>query len=171
MSKISDAFFSTLNLKTALPVASLDSGDLVPVYDASAAAWKMAHMPDMASDAEVETRIGGSTAAELNLLDVSAQTETILVAGAVSVVKRITHLSAASGTYAVTLAAPDVTMLGQVKIINMSVAGNNITMALTNVQGGTAATTATFNAADECLVLIAGIGKWHVVGESGVTLS
>ena len=112
-----------------------------------------------------------ATAAELNLLDASAQVETVLVAGAVSVVSRVTYLSAASGTYAVTLAAPDASMLGQVKVIEMTVAGNDITLALTEVQGGSAATTATFNAADETLTLVAGSLKWNVVGESGVTLS
>lgn len=111
------------------------------------------------------------TTAELNKLDTSAETETILVAGAVSASTRITYLSAASGTYAVTLAAPDAAMLGQVKVIEMTVAGNDITLALTEVQGGSAATTATFNAANETLTLVAGSLKWNVVGESGVTLS
>ena len=111
------------------------------------------------------------TTAELNVLDASANTETILVAGAINPATRITYLDATSGTYAVTLAAPDAAMLGQVKVIEMTVAGNDITLALTEVQGGSAATTATFNAANETLVLVAGSLKWNVVGESGVTLS
>lgn len=113
-----------------------------------------------------------STPAELNLLDLTAQSETVLVAGAVSVVKRITTLSGASGAYAVTLDAPNATMLGQVKVIQYLTGSTNaITMALTNVIGGSAATTASFNAADETLVLVAGASKWIVVGEAGVTLS
>jgi hypothetical protein len=114
----------------------------------------------------------GSTAAELNLLDLSAQTEAITVAGAVSVTKRYTTLNSTSGAYAVTLAAPDASMIGQVKVIEMTVdAGNNITLALTNVQGGSAATTATFADVNDVLVLVAGATKWHVIGESGVALS
>jgi len=112
-----------------------------------------------------------ATATELNVLDVSAQTETILVAGAVSVTKRVTKLSAASGAYAVTLAAPSATMLGQIKIIEMTVAGNAITMALTEVLGGSAATTASFDGVNETLTLIAGTNKWIVLDEHGVTLS
>ena len=113
----------------------------------------------------------GATAAELNLLDVSAQTSTILVAGAISVTSRVTNLSAASGAYAVTLAAPDASMLGQVKVIQMTVAGAAITLALTNVQGGSAATTASFDAVNETLILVAGTNKWNVIKEVGVTLS
>jgi hypothetical protein len=44
-------------------------------------------------------------------------------------------------------------------------------MALTNVVGGTAATSASFDAVDEMLVLVAGVNKWTVVGQAGVTLS
>jgi len=112
-----------------------------------------------------------STAAELNITDVSAQTETILVAGAVSVVKRITNLSAASGAYAVTLAAPNASMLGQIKVIQMTVAGNAITIALTQVLGGSAANTASFDGVNETLTLLAGVNKWIVLDEHGVTLS
>lgn len=114
-----------------------------------------------------------ATGAEINnLCDISANTETILVAGAVSVTKRITILNGVSGAYAVTLAAPDASMLGQVKIIQYAAGATNaITMALTNVQGGTAGTSASFNAVDETLVLVAGSNKWTVVGEAGVTLS
>lgn len=98
-----------------------------------------------------------------------ADSETILVAGAISLLTRVTKLSAASGAYAVTLAAP--TTPGMVKVIDMTVAGNAITLALTNVQGGTAATSASFDAVNECLVLVSGAGKWMVVGQAGVTLS
>jgi len=112
-----------------------------------------------------------ATAAELNKLDASIQAETILVAGAIDPASRVTYLSAASGAYAVTLAAPDASMLGQVKVIEMTVAGAAITLALTEVQGGSAATSASFDAANETLTLVAGSLKWNVVGESGVTLA
>lgn len=112
-----------------------------------------------------------ATADELNLQDTSLQTETILVAGAISATTKVTKLSAASGAYAVTLAAPGAGMLGQTKIIEMTVAGNAITLGLTNVQGGTAGTTASFDAANETLTLVAGTSKWTVTGQAGVTLS
>lgn len=120
-------------------------------------------------------QIGGTTvgasAAEIDLLDLSAQTETVIAAGVASVTKRVTNLDSSGGAGAFTLAAPDATMLGQVKIIQMTVAGNALTLALTNVQGGSAATTASFDAVDETLVLIAGTNKWTVLKEVGVTLS
>lgn len=111
-----------------------------------------------------------ASSAELNLLDLSAQTETITT-GAISVVKRITKLDTTAGATLFTLAAPDATMLGQVKVINFSVDNGDATLALTNVQGGSAGTLATFaNVGDE-LVLVAGVSKWNVISESGVVLS
>jgi hypothetical protein len=44
-------------------------------------------------------------------------------------------------------------------------------MALTNVQGGTASTTASFDAVNETLTLVAGTSKWTITGQAGVTLS
>jgi len=114
----------------------------------------------------------GSTAAELNLLDLSAQTETIDSGVAASVTKRITKIdNHVTGAGAITLAAPDATMLGQVKIIEMTVDGGDVTLSLANIDGGTAATTATFDDVGECLSLVGGVSKWHVIGEAGVTLS
>lgn len=120
----------------------------------------------------VDEDLVGLTAsiAELNLLDLSAQTETITT-GAISVVKRITKLDTTAGATLFTLAAPDATMLGQVKVINFSVDNGDATLALTNVQGGSAGTLATFaNVGDE-LVLVAGVSKWNVISEGGVVLS
>jgi hypothetical protein len=121
-----------------------------------------------ASGSEVQVN---STAAELNLLDLSAQTETVTAAGAASVTKRVTKLDSTIAGFALTLAAPDATMLGQVKVIAMTVDNGDVTLALTNVQGGTAATTATWSAVGQELVLVAGVSKWNVVGECGVVLS
>lgn len=73
---------------------------------------------------------------------------------------------------AITLAAPSNAMRGRILTIEYIGAGTNATtLALTNVQGGSAATTATFNAAGETLVLIGGASKWNVLKEVGVTLS
>lgn len=215
MTKISDTVFTALNSKTSLPIASLASGDLIPVYDYSAAAWKMCPAPDLSSDAEraaaiaaamagtpgtqeaskavvpdtnvnigatkvTALHIGASgseaqvtaTSAELNLLDLSAQTESgIAASGVVSPTKRVTQLDSNAAAGAITLAAPDASMLGQIKIIEMTVAGNALTMALTEVVGGTAGSSASFDAAGEMLVLIGGATKWIVLKEYGVTLS
>lgn len=97
---------------------------------------------------------------------------TITEAGAISVDKNFVGITGpADGTYAVTLAAPS--RVGQVLVIQMlSTTGTNaVTLALTNVIGGSQAATASFNAANETLVLVSASGKWVVLAEAGVTLS
>lgn len=112
------------------------------------------------------------TTAELNKNDVSAQAETIDSGVAISVLVKNTKIdSTTSGAGANTLAAPDASMYGLVKTIEMTVDGGTVTVALTNVQGGSAATTATFADVNDTLVLVAGTSKWHVIGESGVVLA
>ena len=111
-----------------------------------------------------------ATAAEINSVDISLNTETIAEGGVVSVTKAITKI-ASTGAGAVTLAAPDATMLGKVKIIEMISGEHDVTLALTNVQGGSAGTSALFSDINDAFMLVAGVGKWHVIGESGVVLS
>lgn len=76
-----------------------------------------------------------------------------------------------SSTYAVTLAAP--TVPGIVKVIEMTATTdtNAVTLALTNVVGGSEASSASFDAAGETLVLVSAGDKWVVLAEVGVTLS
>lgn len=113
-----------------------------------------------------------ATAAEINSLDQSAQTETIDSGDAVDITIAHTAIdNTTGGAGAITLAAPGADMLGKVKTIEMTVDGGDVTLALTNVTGGSAATTATFDAVDEALVLVGGTNAWHVIAESGVTLS
>lgn len=113
-----------------------------------------------------------ATTTELNKLDDSTQIETVLVAGAISVEKTNTNFDSTAGTFAATLAAPGADMVGKIKNIQMTVDNGDVTIALTNVQGGTAATTATFDAVGEQLVLIGSANlKWTVIKEFGVTLS
>ncbi len=113
-----------------------------------------------------------STAAELNLLDLTAQTETVDAGDVVSVLKRITFIdNTTSGAGSITLATPDASMVGQVKVIEMKIDNGDVTLSLTNVQGGTAATTCTWANAGEALILVAGEIKWNVVSEGGVVLS
>lgn len=114
----------------------------------------------------------GATSTEIDQLnDVSAYTETVSAAGAVSVTKVLTNLEVASGG-AVTLAAPSATMYGQQKTICMTVDDGDVTLALTNVVGQSSGTTATFDTAGGALVLLAlPSAKWVVVKEFGITLS
>jgi hypothetical protein len=103
----------------------------------------------------------------------SLRTQAIVTPGAVTVdgtIQRVTVTNAVNG--AITLAAPSAAMKGRTLTIEYIGAGtNNTTLALTNVQGGSAATTATFNAADETLILVGGQSKWNVIKEVGVTLT
>lgn len=77
----------------------------------------------------------------------------------------------ATSTYAVTLAAPS--RGGQILIIEMiaTTSTNAVTLALTNVVGGTAGSSASFDAAGEILTLVSASLKWVVLDEFGVTLS
>lgn len=115
-----------------------------------------------------------ATAAEINqACDISANTETLSAAGAISLGSKLTNVANATGAdIAVTLAAPTAAETGLIKTIYMTVrTSHNITLALTNVVGGTAATSATFDAVGETLVLLGGVGKWIVLKEVGVTLA
>lgn len=112
-----------------------------------------------------------TVAAELTALQDGA-TQAITAAAAIDLTSPYTTIvGPASSTYAVTLAAP--VHSGRVKVIRMlsTTSTNAVTLALTNVIGGSAATSASFNAADEVLTLVSAATKWVVVGESGVTLS
>ena len=84
----------------------------------------------------------------------------------------VVNLIATSASYAVTLSSP--TLAGRLKIIQMTQRSNPyaVTLALTNVIGGSASTTATFDAANEILVLLSvNNSKWLVIKEQGVTLT
>lgn len=113
------------------------------------------------------------TTAELNRLDDSAETETITVSTAVSAVKFNTNLdNTTGGTGAVTLAACPATMVGKIKTIRMAVDNGDITLALTNVQGQSSGTTATFgDVGDELILVGSSGGKWTVIKELGIALS
>jgi len=106
-------------------------------------------------------------------------TEARTTAGVLDITRaRNTVSNATGGTYAVTLAAPTVALLGVDKDVTM-IAGdgtNTVTLALTNVVGGAGATTATFDAAGETLSLRAiqtgaSTYLWMVTKEYGVTLT
>lgn len=107
-----------------------------------------------------------ATATELNKNDLSAQTETLTTDGTASATLKVTKLNfSASGT--VTLPAPDATMLGQIKHIeDIQTATNTVSIALTNVEGYTGTSNATFNASGEKLILQAGVSNWTVLKSS-----
>lgn len=122
-------------------------------------------------DGNFTHNLTGATSAEIDRFnDVSAYQESILAAGALSVSKAYSNLSLV-GAGAVTLAAPDGTMLGKVKLIEMVTDNGDVTLALTNVVGQSSGTTATFNDAGDQLVLLAAASKWIVIKERGISLS
>ena len=96
-------------------------------------------------------------------------TETLTAAGAISLVTGETALALA-GAGAVTLAAPTKNIM---KIITMTADNGDVTLALTNVVGGTAATTCTFNDVNDILILVADLAraKWVVIKEVGVGMA
>jgi hypothetical protein len=115
-----------------------------------------------------------TSSARLNLAEAGRPTQALTAAGAVFLDADLTTLvGPSSGTYAITLAAPTILQQGTTKAIQMlSTTGTNtVTMALTNVIGGTASTTCTWNAANQVLVLKAVSGVWVVENQIGVTLT
>lgn len=119
-----------------------------------------------------ETQVN-STAAELNRLDDSAEVETIDSGVAASVTKFNTIIdNTTTGTGAITLDVCPATMVGKIKTIRMGVDSGDVTLDLTNVQGQTSGTTATFNDVGDELILVGSSGgKWTVIKELGITLS
>jgi len=107
-----------------------------------------------------------------NACDVSAQLQQITGAGAVTVDGTKRRATLSGGAYAITLAAPGAGAVGALLVIEY-VGGDTdeVTLALTNVVGGSAGTSASFNADGEILVLIGAGSKWVVLKEVGVTLS
>lgn len=171
--------FPTTTAKGKTVMTSADnSGNTQTTINVAAQAGAVTYtVPDAAASgafailATAQSAVIGSTQAEIDLqCDVSAQTETIAAAGAISVVKRISKL-ALVGAGAVTLAAPDASMFGMVKHISMTADNGDVTLALTNVQGQSSGTTATFNDVGDTLVLVGGLTKWTVTGEAGISLS
>lgn len=103
----------------------------------------------------------------------AAVTQDIAAAGAVDVCAEHVRLTGpASGTYAITLPAPDA-FASKWLLIEMTgtTDANSVTMALTNVVGGSASATVTFDAAGEMLLLRRANNSWLVVRERGVTLT
>jgi hypothetical protein len=79
----------------------------------------------------------------------------------------------ASGTYAITLAAPAAGDTGHMLLLEMisTTSTNTATLALTNVVGQSTGTSCAFNSAGDMLLLIAASAKWVVLKEVGVALT
>lgn len=115
-----------------------------------------------------------ATAAEINkAADVSSWTQAITEAGAITASGTIHHVTIAGGGggYAVTLAAPGTA--GIVLCVEYLTGSTDaVTLAMTNIDGGSAATSISMNAAGEGVCFMSGALKWHVTSEfGGVTLS
>jgi hypothetical protein len=98
--------------------------------------------------------------------------QTITAADAIDLTSNHVKITGpASGTYAITLAAPS--QGGQLLVIEMvsTTSTNAVTLAATNIVGQSSGTGATFNAAGETLTLISNSTKWIVLDEYGVTFA
>lgn len=138
-------------------------------YDLTAAGKAL--LDDANAAAQLVTLGLNATASEINQFnDVSGYVEVVTAVGALSVTKKYTKLELV-GAGSVTLAAPDASMIGQTKVIEMTVDNGDVTMALTQVVGQSSGTTCTWNDAGDALVLMALSGKWLVIKEYGVTMT
>lgn len=121
-----------------------------------------------------------ATAAELNILDLSAKTDTATEAKkatAITAGSRYVKITGGTGFTGLVLPVPTAAEVGLVKQITLdTLDSGSVAMTITNIAiGGTAATTATFDAAGETLVLLGVVYgstfRWVVLKEHGVTLS
>ena len=114
-----------------------------------------------------------ATAAEINAAcDQSAGVQAITAAGAITADGTINRVTLSGGAYAITLAAPGAGAVG--KMLHIEYRGGDtdaVTLANTEMIGGSAGTTYTFNADREVLVLLALADKWLVLKEQGVTIA
>lgn len=121
-----------------------------------------------------------ATAAELNQNDLSAKTDTATEATkatAITAGSRYVKITGGTGYTGLVLPVPTAAEVGLVKQITLdTISSGAVAITITNVAiGGTQATTATFDAAGETLVVIGAVYgttfRWIVLKEHGVTLS
>ncbi len=125
-----------------------------------------------AAELNLLTGVLATTAEINNACDDSGKTQAVVAAAAITVDGTKSRATLTGGAYAITLAAPSAAMKGKTLVIEY-IGGDTdaVTLALTNVIGGSQATTATFNADNETLILIGGEAKWCVLAEIGVVLT
>ena len=113
---------------------------------------------------------GGTVAVTGSVTSTTTASDALTAAGAINVLTPYTTLVTTGEGYAVTLAAPS--RAGLVKVIEMITDGGfDVTLAMTNMVGGSASTTVTFNDAGDQLVLVSAASKWIVLKERGVTVA
>ena len=150
---------------------SQDAG-YVEAYTKPAAGVARRREVDLGTMATQDASSVAVTGGSVTGATLAGKIQTITAAGAISLDASYVKITGPeTSTYAVTLAAPS--RGGQVMVIEMAgtTSTNAVTLALTNVVGGTAGTSASFNAAGETLTLISNSTKWIVLSEYGVTLS
>jgi hypothetical protein len=86
--------------------------------------------------------------------------------GALSVTKLYSAIDSTAGAGSRTLAAPAAGC--RLKVIEMTVDNGDTTLALTNVVGGSAGSTATFDDIGDYLILLSVGAKWVVLGNTAV---
>ena len=125
----------------------------------STAGFKIAGIQINANATEINRRV-----------DDSAMVAIITAAGEINPLIGETSI-ALTGAGAVTLAAPSIPNFDLT--LTMTADNGDVTLALTNVVGGSAATTCTFNDVNDILVLKSNLasGKWMVLKEIGVVLT
>ena len=109
---------------------------------------------------------------DVHYLNSNVNNQVITSAKAINLDAQYVDISkAGAGTYAITLDAP--TLPGRLKIITMTAVsgGGTITLALTNCIGGTAATTCTWDAVNDTLIMISNAVKWVIIKQHGVALT
>lgn len=153
-----------------------DSCNFQPMAALSAA--QEAALPSTAQKAVLDALT--ATAAELNMLDMSETTVTVTEAtkaSGITAAARYVKITGGTGFTGLVLPVPTAAQVGMVKQITLdTITSGAVTMTITNIAvGGSAATTATFDAAGESLVLIGKVFgttyRWSVLAEDGVTLS
>ena len=145
-------------------------GSEIPVISLTGALYQLGTVVTAAAT-ELNILTGATvTAAEVNTLDRSANIQTIIAAGPITLGLDTIKL-ALVGAGAVTLAAPTAAEAGKIKVIEMTVDNGDVTLSLANVVGGTAGTTCTWSAVGQSLVLIGAVAKWAVVSEGGAALT
>ncbi len=110
-----------------------------------------------------------ATEAEVNYNNTSAETETLITGGVISVTKSKTKLEVVGGG-TVTLAAPSAEMFGRIKLIEVTVYDGTVTMALDNVRGQAPMANAVFDGTGYHLVLMAGTTYWYILSENNPIL-
>jgi hypothetical protein len=104
--------------------------------------------------------------------DLAAYIDTETGNSSIHPAKPFTKLECAGGaSYNMTLAAPDPSMYGRIKVIQMTADDGDVLVPLTNCVGQSSGTGATFNSVGDTLILVGAVGFWVVIKEVGVVLA